>query len=463
MQTTKITCEAEEKLASFQMPGNNTFPLWCYGAPTIVRYQDDLYATLPDVAPDTPPLCNTRLQVFRKHQNEPWQRIFVNPTFNQREPCPIASLGDGRIIVSINTAITPFRGNEKELMWNCEPGLLCFDQGDAPYPELLKPRWDVDWPFTDHSYRGISADAARHEMFIMNIEGYRWKPGPEGRYHWAFWDEKGHWAQNGRLDFPLRCCYPCISLKDRRVNIVAISDVDEPNPTWMAYKRDYAGIPWDYDFRKLYFAYAADIAEGGFEHPVLVENCDNTAGHIKHTDLYVDDDNVAYVVYIARNISRPFMRDKFWPGEVLTAELKVARIKEGKILSKQVIARCTEDPQGALWTLGAPIGEKHTGDSFRTNDRAPNYAAFHAASDGRLFLFFNLGGFDAAGQDLSTNYLQEITPGRAKSPVEVAMQDPMKIFFTTPQRNGSTRSSVMDIFGLSLRYPDQINYARIKI
>lgn len=463
IQPQKTNCEIEEIISSFQKPRNNTFPLWCYGAPTIVRDNDAVYATLPETSPDLPPMCNTRLQLFQKKGDENWQRIYVNPVFDQREPCPIARLGDGQIIVSINSAITPFREGNGEVMWNCEPYLLSFDSAAPGFPTVLKPRWDEDWPFTDHSYRGLAADQAQSELFVMNIEGYRWQPGPEGRYHWAFGDGKGHWLQNGRLEFPVRCCYPCISLKDRRVNIVAISDVDEPNPEWMAYKREYGGIPWDYDFRKLYYAYSEDVTQGVFEQPVIIANCDETAGHIKHTDLYVDGDNVAHVVFIARNISRPFMRDKFWPGQPLTAALKVVRVKKGKILSEQTLAMCREQEDGALWTYGEPAGEKHTGDSFRTNDPVPNYAAFHATPDGRLFVIYNLGGYDREGRDLAKNYLVEITSGRLSDPIEIEMEDPMKVFYAAPERNGSAPSNVIDLYGLSLRHPDRINYARIRI
>jgi hypothetical protein len=465
----KIGCEVEEKIASFQMPKNNTFPLWCYGAPTIVRHNDHVYVTIPEASLDIPPMCNTRLQLFRKKGNDGWQRLYVNPVFDQREPCPIASLGDGKIIVSINSAIVPFRGNEHEnwLMWQCEPYLLSFNENEPEnkYPEVIKPEWDTDWPFTDHSYRGLATDPVRNELFVMNIEGYQWKSGPQGRYHWAFRDATGNWLNNGLLEFPVRCCYPCISLKNRRLNIVATSDIDEPNAEWMAYKRDFAGIPWDYDFRKLYYVDAEDIdiKRNAFNEPVVIESCEDTAGHIKHLDLFVDDDNTAHILYISRNICKPFMRDKFWPEKTITASLKVARVKEGRILSKQILASCREDINGRLWSYGKPSGEKNTGDSFRTNDDVPNHAAFHATPDGRLFVIYNLGGFNEGGTDLAKNYLVEISQGQSLTPVEVKMGDPMKIFFTAPARNGSTPGNLVDLFGVSKNQPDQINYARINL
>lgn len=467
MKRVKAVCEVEEIISSFEMPNNNTFPLWCYGAPTIVRYQDKVYATIPEVAPNTPPMCNTRPQLFCKAGDESWQRVFVNPIFDQREPCPVASLGDGRILISINSAITPFRGEQqgKYLMWYCEPYLLSLDgnQPEQRFPEVLKPAWDCDWPFTDHSYRGLAADAARQELFMMNIEGYLWKPGPQGRYHWAFRDAAGNWLKNGLLEFPIRCCYPCISLKDRSVDIVAISDMDEPNAEWMAYKREYAGIPYDFDFRKLHYVHAEDITQDGFSKPVVIEDCDATAGHIKHFDLYVDDGGIAHVAYVARNIRQPFMRDKFWPDQRLSATLKVARIKNGAVLSEQIIAHCREEENGRLWSYAIPSGEKNTSESFQTNDMVPLHAAFHATPDGRLFVFYCLGGTDRDGNDLAKNYLIEVTGGQTAAPVEIELSDPLKIFFAAPARNGSTPGNQMDLFGIPKHHPDQINYIRIRI
>jgi hypothetical protein len=462
-----IVVEVEEKITSIEKSNNNTFPLWCYGAPTIVRHHDTVYATVPDTNPAIPPMCNTRVQLFRKQGEGGWQRIFVNPIYDQREPCPIASLGDGRIVVSVNSAIVPFRGSEAESwwMWYCEPYLLQFDVNadETRYPEVLKPAWEEDWPFTDHSYRGLATDTKQNELFVMNIEGYQWQPGPQGRYHWAFQDAEGRWQRNGRLEFPVRCCYPCISLKDRRVNIVAISDVDEPNREWMAYKRNFAGIPWDYDFRTLYFAQAADIGQGGFDAPVVIESFDATAGHIKHFDLFVDDEDTTHIVYLARNIRQPFMRDRFWPGQQLEAVLKVVRVQGGTVLSEQIMAQGVEDPSGRLWSHGKPAGERNTSESFRTSGLVPSHAAFQATPDGRLFVFYTLGGFDDAGQDLARNYLVEVTAGQTAEPVEITLNDPLKTFYTAPARIGSTPGYWIDLFGIGKNQPDQINYARIKI
>jgi len=462
-----ITILVEETIASFDPPKNNTFPLWCYGAPTITRSGDRVYATIPDVSSKLPPMCNTRMQLFSKQGDQDWRRIYVNPNYDQREPCPVAHLGDGRVVVSINTAVAPFRGSQEEnwLMWRCEPYLLFFneDQPGKLYPETVKPDWDSDWPFTDHSYRGLATDPAAQELFVMNIEGYQWKPGPQGRYHWAFRDAAGGWPGHGLLEFPVRCCYPCISLKNRRVDIVAISDMDEPNAEWMAYKREYAGTAWDFDFRKLHYVYAADITRGGFSQPVVIEDCDATHGHIKHLDLYVDADNVAHVLLISRNISKPFMRDRFWPGQRLTAHLKVIRVKDGRILSEQILAACPENPHGRLWTYGKPEGDKNTGDSFRSDHPAPLDGAFHATPDGRLFVIYTLGGFDPDGRDLAEMFLVDITAGKTMAPLKIDLEDPLKIFFTAPLRNGSTPGYLIDLFGIGKAEPNAIKYIRIQL
>lgn len=458
-----IDCEVEETITAFQMPNNNTFPLWCYGAPTITRWQDRVYATVPDVSPDLPPMCNTRLQLFCKQGDKPWQRVYLHPHYNQREPCPVAHLGEGQIIVSTNHAVAPFRASEPGggQMWYCEPYLLAFNPDQADFPGVIKPAWDEDWPFTDHSYRGLATDPVRRELFVMNIEGYQWQPGPQGRYHWAFRDESGAWAASGRLEFPVRSCYPCISLKDRRVDILATSDIDEPNPEWMAYKRDFAGIPYDFDFRRLYYVCAPDISRGGFNEPILVDTCDETAGHIRHFDLFVDAQQVVHILYLRRNIRQPFMRDRFFPGQAIIASLNWVRIKEGRVISKQVIARSQEDPAGAYWSFAMPDGEVNLSDSFRTQALTPQHAAFAAAESGQLFAVTTLGGTAQDGTDLAKNYLVELVPGQTLPPVEIRLADPMKVFFTAPARNGSLPAGCVDLFGIGKGAPGQVRYARV--
>lgn len=457
------TVEIEELLAPFEMPNNNTFPLWCYGAPVITRDGEHVYATIPAVDPTVPPMCNTRPQLFRKTGGGPWQRVFVNPLTDQREPCPLANLGAGGVVLSLNSAVTPFREGEggSYRMWYCEPYLLRFEPGapEGSFPELLKPQWDEDWPFTDHSYRGLAADPARQALFVMHIEGYQWKPGPQGRYHWALRGADGGWPRQGLLEFPLRCCYPCVSLRGGRVDVLAISDVDEPNPEWMAYKRDFAGVAYDFDFRKLYYTWAADITRGGFAPAVLVEDAEITHGHIRHFDLHVGEDGTAHALYLVRNISKPYLRDRFWPGQGITARLVAAQIRGGQVTGKQVIAECREDPAGNLWSHGLPAGEKHTGDSFRTADPMPLHAAFHAAPGERLTVLACLGGHTLDGQDLARNVLFDLTAG---PPAELTLRDPFKTFFTAPPRNGSTPSDRIDVYGIGKHSPDQIRYARIR-
>lgn len=465
MKLKKLAPEIEEKLTTFLIPNNGSSPFWSYGTPTIVRYENRVYATVPETSTEALPTCNTRLQLFCKEGEGAWEKIFVNPEFDQREPCPIGSMGDGRIMVSINPRVAPFRGNPASaIMWYCEPYLLEFDvDGQNKYPAIIKPKWDMAWPFTDHSYRGLSIDRDRKELFVMNIEGYQWKEGPQGRFHWAFLDKDGGWAANGLLEFPVRACYPCISLKDRAVHLVAISDIDEPNQEWMAYKRHYTGENWDFDFRILYYTSTDDIVNNDFAEPVVIEDHDSTAGHIKHLDLYVDSDNIVHVLYIARNIWKPFMRDKFWPAKRLFAELKVARLKDGQVLDKTVIARCSEDPDGDLWSFAPPTGEKNAGESFRTNDFAPKHGAFHVTPSGRLFVLYSMGGFDQAGIEYGESYLKEIGCDPTAETIKLAVEEPSNCFFVATPRTGSSPSEFVDLMGMSLKNPNQINYLRFKI
>jgi hypothetical protein len=58
--------EAEETVTAFVPPNNGAGPLWCYGAPLLVRRGDELFLSVMETGRDVPPLCNTRWQLLRR-------------------------------------------------------------------------------------------------------------------------------------------------------------------------------------------------------------------------------------------------------------------------------------------------------------------------------------------------------------------------------------------------------------
>ena len=58
--------EVEEVVATCRPPNNGAGPLWCYGAPLLVRQGDVVYASVMETGEGVPPLSNTRWRLFRR-------------------------------------------------------------------------------------------------------------------------------------------------------------------------------------------------------------------------------------------------------------------------------------------------------------------------------------------------------------------------------------------------------------
>lgn len=147
----------------------------------------------------------------------------------------MARLAGGRILLSVNPGTRYRETWNTGKSWACHPHLLQFDAG-APTraPLVLQPVWDQDYEFTEHSYRGIAADAERGEILLLNIVGH------EGQA-WSFMDSSGAWTRNGMIRFPLRACYPHVALVNRAACITAVSEIIEPSLEWRDYKRRVTG------------------------------------------------------------------------------------------------------------------------------------------------------------------------------------------------------------------------------
>ncbi len=448
-------------VTAFTNPQNGSSPMWCYGTPVFYRDGDKLYATVPETGDGVLPTCNTRMCIYR-YESGRWERIYVNPVFDQREPCPVANLGDGRLLVSINPCVAPFRFNSEKTaaMYYCEPYLLEFKPEKSMFPDIIKPQWDMSWPFTDHSYRGIAADRERGDIFLVNIEGFLWREGYKGRHHFAFSDKKEGFIKSGTIEFPRRACYPALALKNRAAYMMVTSDIDEPNEEWMQYKREFTGVEWDFDFRQLYFTYTDDIVNKPFCEPIYVEDVDSTAGHIRHLDMHVDEDGTAHLLYIRKNVWKPFMRDKFFPDLPLTVSLMYAKIRDGELVEKREIISCREDKNGRFTASGNPNGSKTGGDSFKTNDPMPDCGGFYTSTDGTLFITYYSCMINEDDKRISGNYIVRADAGET---VKLPLTEPMKLFFTASERNGSTRSDILDLFGILENGRDEISYAAVQL
>lgn len=448
----RIKITAEEVVTTYEPPNNGSGPLWCYGSPIIVRDGETVFCSVPETVAGAKPLCNTRWQLFMRRDGEAgFTRVQAGRGPAEREPCPMARLAGGRILLSVNPK-TRYREtwNTGE-SWACHPHLLQFDAGAPTRPPLvMQPAWDQDYEFTEHSYRSIAADAGRGEVLLFNIVGH------EGQA-WSFMDGNGAWTHNGMIRFPLRGCYLHTALVNRAAYVMAVSDIVEPNLEWRDYKRRVTGNEWDYDFRQLYFTWTPDIATTPFSPILTVASVDETCGHIRNLDLWIGPDGDAHLLWLERNVWHAFMRDAFFPGLPITVTLKYARVRHGEVIARRTLAQCEEDLSGRQPAQRDTFAPGQTAEVAMRGPR-PTCGAFHAIAPDQALLLYHLSDERGAAGGY---YAQEVLPALQPA-VKFDLTHPLHTFFTATTRNGTLPGDVIDLIGIGAA-PNTLRYAQARL
>ncbi len=422
--------QMEDVVCTYVSPDNGAGPLWCYGAPLLVRSGDDVFLSVMETGENAPRLCNTRWQFWRRNRSG-WKVVRQADGFREREPCPLVAFSDGRLFLSINPSISP-PGTQ---YGPCDPQLVEFSAKNPEQPpKMLRPAWVGDTSFTDHSYRGIASDAAQRQILLLNIHSQT------GEQFWSFLDKDGKWTRQGKIRFPIRSCYPQVALRDRAAHVLAIGDIVEPNAEWRAYKKQKTGRDWDYVFRRLFYTWTPDITQADFAEPLELENVDSTAGHIRNLDLWLDARGSAHILYLKQSVQSALMRDRFFPGAKITTSLEHSVLRHGQMVGRSTLLKGGE------------------GASTET----PGNARFHAAEDGKLFVIYHCSGRDARGNALSENRLLQLLPETGAKPTTIPLQYPFTTFFTACERGGSPPSSTIDLFGTGDE-SNTLRYARIRL
>jgi hypothetical protein len=441
---------AEETVYTYEPANNGAGPLWCYGSTCIVRVRGDVFVSGLETIRGAKPLNNTRWVLHRRGPAG-WQVLQRDETGRTREPCPIAALGDGSLLLSANPTLTP----RDTYGGPARPEVLRFRAG-APSdpPQTLAPTWVGTPPFTEHSYRGFCADATGRTALLMNVEGHVGQ-------HWSLLDRSGQWAANGKLTFPMgtdypvpepiRLCYPVLALRGRSAHMLAISDIIEPIPEWRAFKKQLTGNDWDYEFRRLFYVWAPDLehggsagaspSQGGFGEPVEVASREKTCGHITNLDIWLERPDRAHLLWLERSVWYPQMRDRFFPGTPLTVSLEHAVVERGKVVSRATLAKGGEGAE--------PV--------------APGYARFHASARGKLHVVAYFSGTDAQGRSVSENRLMALSrSGKVERSWRIPLAHPFTAFMTATERAGSPRSDVLDLLGTTVG-KEGISYAAVRL
>lgn len=414
----------EETIATCEPPNNGAGPLWCYGAPLIARVGDEVYASVMETGAGVPPLCNTRPRLYRKRGNEDWQMLWTPPAFREREPCPLVTLPQGRLSLSVNTSATP-PGTQ---YGKCEPRLLEFSRNAPSIPKEHTPPFPQTATLTDHSYRGIAADSQRGEILLLHIDART------GEYHYALWKNDGRWDAPGVLSFPIRACYPQVALRNRSACVLAIGDIVEPVEEWRRYKREKTQREWDYVFRRLFFTWTPNVLSEPFSPPIEIDNVDATGGHISNLDLWLDRQGTAHLLY-QRQQTTPLLRERYFPTLPLRATLEHCALKEGRVVQRQTLM---EGGEG----LNTPY---------------PLYARLHSPDGKRLLVVYAASHADGT----RWNGFFPLLPRRGE-PQTLPLREPFSVFFTACERGGNSPSRILDLFGIA-QEPSVLRYAGIDL
>ncbi len=424
----RAVVDVEEVVTRYTPANNGAGPLWCYGSTVIARQGENVYLSVIETGKDVPPLCNTRWQLWHR-TTEGWKIVQTEKEYRQREPCPIAIFHKGPVFLSVNPSVEP-RGVQYGY---CQPQVLEFDsQNPAASFKVHSPIWADGTHFTDHSYRGFAADGANRELLTVNINAQT------SEQFVSYCDSEGRWHQKGKIKFPVRACYPQVALRDGAAHIMAIGDIVEPIEEWRTLKFEKLNRKWDYVFRRLFYTFTPDIRKAGFADPIEVDTVEETAGHIRNLDLYVDGERAAHLLYLKRPHQYGFIRDKYFPGQAMTVHLKYVVVKDGKIVSKKTLAETAGDSKGLQ----------------------PSFARFHIRRNGELHVI--VAGTSKSAGGLG-NYVGRILPGPARTTfARVGLKHPFGSFFTNTPRGGSEPSDVADVFGIADDGPN-LRYARIRL
>lgn len=424
------TVEIEEIVTRYTLANNGAGPLWCYGSTVIARQDKDVYLSTIETGADVPLLCNTRWQLWHR-SSDGWKLEQSEKAYRQREPCPIAVFQQGPVFLSVNPSTEP----PGVQYGPCKPLVLEFDRSNLSRTfETHNPAWADGTYFTDHSYRGFAADGSNGELLLLNINA------KTSEQFVSYRESSGRWHQKGTIKFPIRSCYPQVALCDGSAHVMAIGDIVEPIEQWRKLKFEKLNRKWDYVFRRLFYTYTGNIKTTGFAEPVEIDTAEDTCGHIRNLDMYIDEAGAAHLLYTKQPHQYAFIRDKYFPGQAMTINLEYVVIKDGRIISKKTLAQTTLDSNGF----------------------EPSFARFHITGDGSL-LVIPAGTKIDKGKRTFGNYIGKIPAGYGKPEFErIELKHPFGNFFTNTTRGGSKPSSFIDLFGIADDGPN-LRYARISV
>ncbi len=481
----EVAVDAEETVYSSRYSNNGASPMWCFNNTCLVRQDGDVFVSGYERIPGAPPMNDCRWVLWQRTADG-WQRRQADEAGRQREPCPLACLPDGRLLLSSNPTLLP---PEASGGGPARPELLEFAAAQpqaAPFARV--PGWQGQPAFSEHSYRTLAVDAAAGEAILFQNAGY-------ANAEWALLDRQGQW-RGGQLPFPRyapddlapfgashgRVNYPVVALHDRAAHVcgaVAYDNWDrvktvadlglgaDPNTAGAS---GMAGRQRGNRTRRLLYAWTAKIGEQAFSDWLEIDNTFGDGGWLFATDLHVDATGLLHLLWFRSPMLKP-LRDALYPDIKRVYRIEYATLRDGKVLTRRTLVRAGEGADPAIPTdldqVGRPYvllnGERILGDAIPT-------PRFHVTPGGRLFVVY----YVSDGKGLSENRILEITPdGKACAPVTLPLKYPLTQFFTASPRAGCPPADTLDLLGHRrggwkpqegfLEWDGTTSYARVRI
>lgn len=430
----KVTLSAEEIITEFdgtsEMPG----PLWAYGSSSIVRVRDVVFVAAQTADLKSSSLCNTKWQLFYRNQEGPWSVLIAGEQFSEREPCPIAALRDGRILIHENPpiGIRSTLSNGK-ITHYCNPRLQVVLPSQKVKAGVFFPNWDKKYPFTEHSYRGIGTDLKNDLILVFNINGYK-------GYAWTLLNAQGSTVSSGHIPFPTRGAYPQVASRDSFAAVLCVSDIYEPNLSWREFKFRTTQRAWDYTFRQLFFSYTDNVLSRSFSPVLTIASNDETCGHIRNMDMWIGDDNTVHILYIDRNIWQTLIRDRFFSGTPIVVRLNYCQIRDGNVVLRRTLLETTE---------GSADAKENRFVGYE--QPMPNCARFHSTDGHNLYVILHTSSYFEEGL-----FVTQVHPKVSDHLHKIDCEYPLQSFVIANMRNGTEPSNRIDLLGTypGWRYED---------
>ena len=132
--------EIEEDVYRYESADNGAGPMWCFGSTCLVRSEERLFATGLETLPDVKPLNNCRWLLFQR-TSDGWAQVNSDPDGRTREPCPLVTFRDGRVMLSANPTLV---ADTQAYSGPARPEILQFDpEHPDQKPDVLLPEWQA--------------------------------------------------------------------------------------------------------------------------------------------------------------------------------------------------------------------------------------------------------------------------------------------------------------------------------